>query len=240
MSESLTCRLSFTIPKVKDQQNEDCYQTSPRKGVYAISDGASISFDSASWARILARNFAKQPSLSLDWVATAIAEFAKKYDREKLPWMQQAAFDKGSFASLLGIKVNEDMQSVDVVAIGDSLAVLCEGQTIRETFPYSTAAQFDQSPQLLSTNPAENSFLNHPDRFSALTTTWNIKGLYEPSLLCMTDALGQWLLNSREKTPAPVTVLRSLRDPKAFSRFVVEERESGRIRRDDTTFLALW
>jgi len=68
-----------------------------------VSDGASVSFDSASWSRILARRFAQHPQFDPDWVAQAIADYAKLHDRDSLPWMQQAAFDRGSFASLLGV-----------------------------------------------------------------------------------------------------------------------------------------
>ena len=46
--------LAFSVPKGEDQRNEDSFHRSA-KGVYALSDGASVSFDSASWARILDR-----------------------------------------------------------------------------------------------------------------------------------------------------------------------------------------
>jgi len=46
--------LAFSVPKREDQHNEDSFHRSA-KGVYALSDGASVSFDSASWARILVR-----------------------------------------------------------------------------------------------------------------------------------------------------------------------------------------
>ena len=37
--------LAFSVPKVlEDQRNEDSFHRS-RKGVYALSDGASVSFD---------------------------------------------------------------------------------------------------------------------------------------------------------------------------------------------------
>ncbi len=56
----------------------------------------------------------------------------------------------------------------------------------------------------------------------------------------MTDALGHWLLSQRDRDPSPISVLRKLRTPKAFARFVQEERAAGRMKRDDTTLIALW
>jgi hypothetical protein len=38
----------------------------------------------------------------------------------------------------------------------------------------------------------------------------------------------------------PVSMLRRLRTPAAFARFVQEERAAGRMKRDDTTLIALW
>jgi hypothetical protein len=229
----------FTVPKVEGQRNEDkCRRSS--KGIHALSDGASISFDSASWARILVRRFAQNPEFTLEWLSSAIAEFNKLYDRESLPWMKQASFDKGSFASLLGVRLVDEGKMIQVLAIGDSLAVLCDGDHIKATFPYFEASQFDKSPQLLSTNPAENTFLATIDVSFELNADWTFSGLERPALLCMTDALGQWLLSSRDAEHSPIAILRNLKTHKAFTHFVQAERASGRMRRDDTTLLAIW
>src|SRR6266576_5388788 len=151
--------LAFSVPKGEDQRNEDSFHRSA-KGVYALSDGASVSFDSASWARILVRRYARNPEFTREWLSAAIAEFRKLYDRENLPWMQQASYDRGSFASLLGVRVVDEGRLIQILAIGDSLAVLCDGDCIKATFPFSAASAFTRSPQLLCTNPVGNAFLN--------------------------------------------------------------------------------
>jgi hypothetical protein len=56
----------------------------------------------------------------------------------------------------------------------------------------------------------------------------------------MTDALGHWFLSQRDRDRSPISALRKLKTPKAFARFVDEERAAGRMKRDDTTLLALW
>jgi hypothetical protein len=68
--------LAFSVPKGEDQRNEDSFHRSA-KGVYALSDGASVSFDSASWARILVKRYARKPEFTREWLAAAIAEFGK-------------------------------------------------------------------------------------------------------------------------------------------------------------------
>jgi hypothetical protein len=231
--------LALTIPKTEDSRNEDGFYRSS-KGVYALSDGASVSFDSASWARILVRHYTRNPEFTREWLSGAIAEFGRLYDRETLPWMQQASYDRGSFASLLGVRVIDEGRLIQILAIGDSLAVLCDGDCIKATFPFSAASSFTRSPQLLCTNPAGNVFLDGVDLAYDLVADWTFAGLKQPALLCMTDALGHWLLTQRDCDASPISLLRQVQTPRAFARFVHEERAAGRMKRDDTTLIALW
>ena len=231
--------LAFSVPKREDQHNEDSFRRSA-KGVYALSDGASVSFDSASWARILVRRYTRDPEFTREWLSAAIAEFRQLYDRDSLPWMKQASFDKGSFASLLGVRMADGGRAIQVFSVGDSLAVLCDGDCIKATFPLSNASQFSRRPQLLCTNPRENVFLDKLDVGYDLIVDWTFRGLRQPALLCMTDALGHWLLSQRDRDPSPISRLREASTPKAFARFVREERAAGRMKRDDTTLIALW
>lgn len=228
----------FTVAKRPGETNEDAWQHS-HKGAGAVSDGASVSFDSAAWSRLLVRHYAQHPEFDAAWLDAAIGEYAKLYDRDALPWMQQAAFDRGSFASLLGIR-DCGGERIAILAVGDSLAVLCDGDRILATFPYTVPEEFDQRPQLLSTNPAENRFLDEPGRLAQLGCEWDLGPLEDPAVLCMTDALGRWLIEAKDRKPSPVARLRAIGKPRAFAHFVAGERAAGRLRRDDTTLLAYW
>jgi len=240
LEQKVRLPLAFTVPKVfEDQRNEDSFHRT-RKGVYALSDGASVSFDSASWARILVKRYARNPEFTHAWLAAAIAEFRKLYDRDSMPWMQQASFDRGSFASLLGVRMIDAGRLIQVFSVGDSLAVLCDGDEIKATFPLAKASEFTRSPQLLCTNPVQNAFLDKVDLNYDLVADWTFRGLEQPALLCMTDALGHWLLSHRDAEPSPISILRKVRTSDAFARFVKDERAAGRMKRDDTTLIALW
>ena len=228
----------LTVPKIDGQPNEDAYCRSFR-GVHALSDGASISFDSVTWSRMLVRRYVRDPQFDQDWLTHAATEFSRLYQRENLPWMKQAAFDQGSFASLLGIRMEENGDRIRLLAVGDSLAVLCDGDVIKATFPYVMPEDFERSPQLLSTNPAENAFLARA-RNGELTVEWSFAGLARPALLCMTDALGHWLLSLRDSRRSPIGILRGIGGQADFVRFVHSERAAGRLRRDDTTLMAIW
>lgn len=233
----LKCKLSH--PKNAEIPNEDSYQCSERLNVYALCDGASISYDSASWSKILARRFCQDQILNKAWLLDCIKAFNLKHDRDSLPWAKQAAFDKGSFSSLLGIVIEPESCEVRLTAVGDTMAFLCDGNRLVWSFPYETPEQFDDSPTLLSSNLALND-VHKEGRIVCEQKTCCLSDLKSPLLLCMTDALGKWLLETKDNQPNPIDLLRAVCKPKAFREFILAERSSGRLRKDDSTMLAFW
>lgn len=150
--------------------------------------------------------------------------------------MQQAAFDRGSFATLLGVELLPDQRAARVFAIGDTIRAFIDSDKVVRTIPYVQPDEFDHSPQLLSTNPLENRWLDE----DAILSAWhdlNISSHDAPSLLLMTDALGRWLLDQPDL--ARVSELLKIRDEQTFREFVEVERAAGRLRRDDTTLVVI-
>lgn len=244
MDKARTClRPHFfcSIPKddAKDYRNEDQSSLSTRKDIYALSDGASISFDSWNWARILTRQFGREPNVTEKWIEGAIAEFNAIYNREELSWSAQAAFDRGSFATLLGLQLETIKKSVKLFAVGDTIAVLLDDEVILDSYPYSMPAEFNSSPMLISTNPGCNQFMSSPEFPKMHTVTWSIARLEQPSILCMTDALGHWFLTYKSAEPSSVSLLLGVDSKSKFRKLVDMETKAGRLRRDDTTFLKL-
>jgi hypothetical protein len=208
--------------------NEDAIKCSDARGIYAVSDGASESFASRRWARILVARYVRQPQVDAAWLAHAIGNYQAGFDRAAMSWSAQAAFDRGSFATLLGLRFGSD--GVSILGIGDSLAVLDDGAEIRATFPYSEPEQFRANPLLLSTIHDRNEAILGAD----FTTHWPLEG--SPKLFCMTDAIGAWLLSDR---PERMARLRSLQSQAEFVALVEEARANGTMRRDDTTLLVV-
>lgn len=225
---------AYTVPKAQDVPNEDRFASGDL--THALSDGASVSYDSAQWAQIVCAHYVGSPHVTPDWLSGCIAEFNSHHDRATLPWHKEAAFDRGSFASLLGVTFTDAAIKID--AVGDSIAALCDGATHIDTFPYKMPEQFDQAPMLLCTDAAKNPFFNEGNLNGEHVCRWPLEGLQSPRLLCMTDALGHWLLSSEDTDAASRLLL--LDSEGAFAEFVTAEREAGNLRRDDTTLLAFW
>jgi hypothetical protein len=228
------CLHAFTIQKREDSPNEDHWCGSQSATTFALSDGASVSFDPGPWAATLTRRFIENTQVSYEWIQAAIAEYSSTHDREVMPWMQQAAFDRGSFATLLGIVFWPNWQGAYVFALGDSIVAFIDGNEVLRTIPYAQPDEFDRSPDLLSTNPLENRSLDA----NAISNAWhelNFASYEAPALLLMTDALGRWLLQQPER----VSALLEIHDDRAFREFVEHERLEGRLRRDDTTLIII-
>jgi hypothetical protein len=198
-----------------------------------------MSYDSALWARILSRAFVRNPELSTDWIDAAVDEFAGRYTREEMPWNVQAAFDRGSFATLLGLRYCRESDTVHVTAVGDSLAVLLDGETVVDTFPLSEPSQFEEDPMLLSTAPAKNAFLADAATCEATRRTWWLGQYHAPTILCMTDALAAWFLTNVPATPSSVSALGRMKRRRDLFALVQTERASGNLKRDDSTLVVL-
>lgn len=236
-AKALVFRVLFagSVAKIPEapNDNEDAYGIDPQRGLLALSDGASESFDPKRWAKILVDHFLAEPDVSLSWLDQAITGYMSGYNREHLSWSGQIAFDRGSFATLLGIYPAEG--GLEVLAIGDTLAVLMDGQEWIDSFPYQGGLDFLHRPLLLGTSKTANIQLLTQDSASQIIN-WPISNLVSPVLLCMTDALGAWLLdNPQERSHT----LLAIQDESDFYELVKDQRGKTTLKQDDTTLLML-
>ena len=107
-----------------------------------------------------------------------------------------------------------------------------------ETVPYVCADQFTEKPTLLATRSALNAEVAIGDQGPWSQREWSYDQQEACLLLCMTDALGAWLLHRQEQGYSDAFErLSGIRDQQAFLELVEEERASGAMRRDDTTLI---
>ena len=218
-------------------RNEDAFMWSSKRSALALCDGATESFDSRLWARILARLFVLKPAVALAKVDVAIAAFTRRHDPRSMSWSRRAAFDRGSFATLLGVTVSPKRDRVRVLAIGDSLALLLDGTRLVASFPYTDPDDFRRQPTLLATRREHNSFLDAPDHADASTTVWRLDQLAQPRIVCMTDALAEWFLRRAREDVRAGEILLGISAIDDLEALVASERQAGRMRIDDSTLL---
>jgi hypothetical protein len=228
---SATDAVSFgeILPKAG---NDDCFSASEEFQLFAMSDGASESYDSSLWSKVLCLQWILgNGAVSRSALYARIRDYTELCRPTTLSWSKQAAFERGSYATFLGVRMRRGM--VQILAFGDSLAVWHQGDRA-ESFPYCTPQQFDERPLCLSTLKDRNEPAITALRVSF--TSWPM----EPSakLLLMTDALGRWLLSQSDARHGRDRLL-AIQSPAEFAQFVLAERRAGAMRRDDTTLAVL-
>ena len=231
LSPSLSNHRSFveTLPR---PGNDDCFSASEERQLFAMSDGASESYDSGLWSKLLCLHWTLGGGVaSKHALYSRIRDYSLACRPETLSWSKRASFERGSYATFLGVRRRHG--AVQVLAFGDSLAVWHHGDHV-VTFPYCSAAQFAGRPICLSTLESRNKPALATTRASF--TTWPMRP--GACLLLMTDALGLWLLSRPDARLARERLL-GFSDSNDFARFVLAERRSGEMKRDDTTLAVL-
>jgi hypothetical protein len=215
---------------------EDALAISEDGATIAVSDGASESFDSQSWARILTDSYVTNPIVNEEWLTKAAQKYREIRDPSQLSWSQQAAYERGSFATLLGLRVYADGK-ISCLSIGDCLAIFVHTSAHHTSWRYSWAREFNERPMLLSTKTELNTFINQDD-FDLRHTAWLIK---EPLsyILLMSDALAEWCLRSEELGIPACSLLSSIRNKEELTELVSRERRRRNMRVDDVTLMNL-
>jgi hypothetical protein len=214
--------------------NEDAEGVSGDGLTAALSDGASESYDAATWSQILVDAFIERPRFNPNWLDGAIQRYERDVTMENLPWYAEAALERGSFATLLGACHKPHRRRVVVFAIGDSIAVLADGDRFVRSFPYEEAEQFRNNPRLLSTQRNKNVWIQQGFAPKKSCTIWRFDTLSRPRFLMMTDAVGAWLLAEPWTRLPP---LLSIANGEEFDAALIRWRESDGMRQDDSTLL---
>lgn len=232
---------SGTVPKDPEcpEANEDKFAFSEDGRRLALCDGASESFNSKLWADLLARKFNADPKVNPEWMASALAEYSAAHDFPSMSWSKQAAFERGSFATLIGVEQFEEQQTIDILAIGDSITMLVDCGKLIRAWPFDNPEKFKERPILLATLPRHNDFVGGSSFWTLHGKTFYLEKLIQPKLLCMTDALGEWALKQAIANDFGFIELLSLQSAEQLAELVLKERAAKRMHVDDSTLLVL-
>lgn len=230
-----------SVPKEfsSPEGNEDVLALSDDGRRFALSDGASDSFNSKLWANLLATKYLDDPGLNAEWVGAVLADYAAAHDFASMSWSKQAAFERGSFATLLGGEYFPEHHAVELLAVGDSVALLLDAGELVCAWPLDAPERFQERPSLLSTIARHNDFLANGDFRTRHVKIIHPAELGAPRLLCLTDALGEWALRSLRDKDSGIVDLLSLQSEEQLAELVLRERAAKRMRIDDSTLLVL-
>lgn len=230
--------VAFSAILPKDEQYplsvEDALSVSADGTVIAISDGASESFDSQTWAKVLTDAYVSCPLVSQDWLVSAIRQYNGKHSPESLSWSKLAAYERGSFATLLGLRVDSAGQ-ISCLSIGDCLAVFVHTNCYHTFWRYQWARDFSERPVLFSTKLELNDFLNEArflEKHEAVIRSEPID-----HILLMSDAISEWCLRKEAEGVPARSLLSSIRNIDKLKELVDTERNRQMMKVDDVTLV---
>ena len=208
----------------------------------AVSDGASESAFARSWSQVLSKAFIDRPldlsGIGQDalesWLAPGQQAWNATVPWDRIPWHGEAKARAGALATLLGLTISPagpDGLSWQAVAIGDCcLFIVRDGELLR-SFPLEDAAQFNNTPVLICSNPANNRGLGDHVRQERGEC---VSGDF---ILLASDALACWMLEDHAGGGKPWDTLLALDSHQAWEEWVQTQRQERIMKNDDTTLV---
>lgn len=235
-----------SLPKEPDypQANEDAFVFDATGRAAAMSDGASESFDSKTWARLICESYIRwaasapnQPGTDADVgqiLSGARALFRADIAQRQLSWSQMAAMARGNFASLVGVRDLGD--EIECLAIGDSVVIWARPDGQLRTHVLTKAEEFARNPVLLSSDPRGDVVVFERERSRWSWLRMKKSELVGGYLVLATDAIGLYLL--RENQPGRWASIQALfqKSDEELRFWLSKERFARTIRKDDTSF----
>jgi hypothetical protein len=229
-------RFCAHVPKdlARPEEVEDACQADLERSVVALADGASESFASSAWARILVDEYTRDPTLGLEFMHRSRMRYETEVGGRSRSWAQQASYDRGSFSTLLGVQYHSDASRLNVVCVGDSAAVVLAGSCPAVMLPDEDPRAYSERPTLLPTR------LDQEEVALLACRAYRIHFRHAPhDILLMTDALAEWAFRQAADGDGQWERLCSLREDGDLAKLVVRERNARRLRTDDVTLVHL-
>ncbi len=228
---------AFSLPKIGEtpESCEDAFAYRVESGLFALSDGASTSFEARHWARLLCDGFVESPPAALSrddvhtWLTKLSGQWRHSNSEGTSDWFNEAAASRGAFATLLGVQLlpssSPGRMAWQATAVGDSCLIQVRDGALLASFPIEPGGDFGAHPSLLATRD--------PRPSDVARFRWAV-GELEPGdvLLLLSDALAEWALTDeagrRFIATAPVDEIEQQ---------VATIRSHGQIVNDDLTLV---
>ncbi len=211
----------------------------------AVSDGASESAFAREWANALTDAFVTRPlelcGLTEDslnaWLRPAQEAWHSGVPWDRLPWHGEAKARAGAFATLLGLTIgaapdSSGRLSWKAVAVGDSCLFVVRDDRLWLSFPLEDAAEFDNTPALVCSNPD-----NAVDMWEGVRLHSG-ECVAGDLIILATDALACWLLAQDAAGEKSWETLLAL-DSAEWDSWIEEQRRERLMRNDDTTLVII-
>jgi serine/threonine protein phosphatase PrpC len=208
----------------------------------ALSDGAGTASFSRQWSSALTKWLVENPITDftecavLAWFENSAKNLYKAWRDhippfDELPYYGQNSLMEGSQATLLYVRVEQDL--LKVFAVGDSCLYLVREGELITAFPISASEDFNYSPALIHTSTRIL-----PNNQGALKF---FQAECHPGdwIFMATDALACWIQTQVESGQSVWDELVKIRDDHSLTDLVRRLRQEKSIHNDDVTLISL-
>ena len=238
MAVSKVLRATISKDVAIDGSNEDSYCLRLNAPVprVAVFDGASESYAARKWSKLVAEEWGRMHDKDWGWIDRAQTRYERNSNKTGLSWAQEVASDRGSFATVCYVDIEEDW--LNFCAVGDSCLFLIDDKEITFSYPYVSETQFTSAPLAVSSRP-DNLKMNKDNLLMGMDRL-RFRASGTKQILLATDAVSCWLLADNQQIRAGrLAQLLNCKTPLEFQQLVVEERTNKNMHVDDSTVVLL-
>ncbi|WP_273777989.1 hypothetical protein [Acinetobacter sp. GSS19] len=224
----------------EEKANEDAFAFSEDHTKLVLCDGATESYNSKLWARLICDSFIENHNLNEDWLKLAIKKYVVEHDFNNMSWSKLSSYQRGSFTTLVSFCLDETRKEIIVRLFGDSFIFFFgEKNGIYEYIPTFDIPDFHSNPNLLSTKMDLNNDIDFSEENSNHYLTLPLDGCYQSIIaICATDALADWFDRAMTviKHDRLIRIFKKINHQK-FNKLVGVCRKRGTLKVDDTTLI---
>lgn len=231
-------------PGLLESECEDAVGVRRDRHRFCVADGATESYDSRRWARLLTKHWASSTRLLTSdelapWMRRLGARLERRWAKRTLPWYAEEKARMGAFAALVGVAFSgsgDEGPSWQSIALGDSCLVHRRGASIVQALPISDPDAFGYHPTLIPSKP---------EKQNGIAENFTIAGGHaQPGdvFLLLTDAIAAWYLRTCAEEQALAAELERLleaSDTAGIGEMLSWERAKGKLRSDDIAIVRI-
>ncbi|NCS29057.1 MAG: protein phosphatase 2C family protein [Microcystis aeruginosa F13-15] len=229
---------------------QDNFSHSEDKNCFAIADGATQSFYSSIWSKLLVNYFCENPEIDQnnwqewlkpiqeEWLKEVKAELEKAKSGDNNAWIEihngLNRFESAT-STFIGLQFIENQAKLSIV--GDSCLFIFQGNQLNKTYLLQKSTDFNNRPEYFGSRSKNNDY--KPKFFDIeLKYKQHSDKLY---FVLATDALAEYIFKYTEQQRDILTTLLRINSEQEFENFVKSARHNGTIKmkNDDVTLMIL-
>jgi serine/threonine protein phosphatase PrpC len=229
---------------------QDDFSYNEAKNCFAIADGATQSFYSSIWSKLLVEHFCENPNIDKEnwqewlkpiqeqWLEEVRnkLEIAKRDDNPARIEIQNLLnrFESAT-STFIGLQFIENQAKISIV--GDSCLFIFRGNQLIQTYLLKKSTDFNNRPGYFGSRSKNNDY-NPKFLDIELKYKQHSDKLY---FVLATDALAEYIFKHTEQLGDILTTLLKINTEQEFENFVKSARHNGTIKmkNDDVTLMIL-